>query len=328
MNIEFETLEDSPRLLLEADLWPIQGDRFQPTGFPDLGAAEYQLADGTRMLLVESTQSMANRLEAVCWDFGAEPQRVVPELDGMPYIRVTTDRLGTSSSILEFHRLNSPYIMGDPDFKKRIAGELGIPEQSKDDDVTGALDLRRMARVVFKYDPGSVLHGVFLEKIAGRLRIPRLLSAFIEARGVHAVESGGVKFDHMDPTGKVGGGTNEGFGNVPHHRVEFTAEKITAYFNLDLAGLRGYGLPDAAQRFLIALALWKIRTLLETGLRLRTACDFEVRGGLRVTKPDGFSAPDRAALAADLKALIQECRSSFASPPVTEVRFDNGKKTR
>lgn len=328
MNTHFQALENAPRLLLEADLWPIQGDRFQPTGFPDLGAAEYQLADGTRMLLVESTQSMANRLEAVCWDFGAEPQRVVPELDGMPHISVTSDRLGTSSSILEFHRLNSPYIMRDPNFKELLASDLGLAEQSKDGDVPGALDLRRMARVVFKYDPGSVLHGVFLEKVAGRLRIPRLLSAFVEARSVHAVESGGVKFDHLDPTGKVGGGANEGFGNVPHHRVEFTAEKITAYFNLDLAGLRGCGLADPAQQFLIALALWKIRTLLETALRLRTACDLEVRGGLRVTRPQGFTVPDRAALAADLRHLIPECSSFFASPPVTEVHFGSGKKTR
>lgn len=326
MNIHFTALEGAPRLLLEADLWPIQGDRFQSTGFPDLGPAEYQLADGTQMLLVESTQSMANRLEAVCWDFGSDPQRVVPELDGMPYVRVTTDRLGVSSSILEFHRLNSPYIMADSDFRARLASELGIAGQAMDGDVPGALDLRRLAQVVFKYDPGSVLHGVFLEKIAGRLRIPRLLSAFIEARGVKAVESGGVKFDHLDPTGKVGGGANEGFGNVPHHRVEFTAEKITAYFSLDLAGLRGYGLPEPAQRFLVALALWKIRTLLETALRLRTACDFEVRGGLRVTRPSGFGVPGREALAADLKALIQECAPFFASPAVTEVRFNSGKK--
>jgi CRISPR-associated protein Csb1 len=326
VNTNFAALEDVPRLLLEADLWPVQGDRFQPTGFPDLGPAEYQLADGTRMLLVESTQSMANRLEAVCWDFAADPQRVVPELEGMPYVRVITDRLGVSSSILEFHRLNSPYIMADQDFKARLASELGLAEQARDGDVPGALDLRRLASVVFKYDPGSVLHGVFLEKLAGRLRIPRMLSAFIEARSVQPVESGGVKFDHLDPTGKIGGGANEGFGNVPHHRVEFTAERITAYFNVDLAGLRSYGLGDSARQFLIALALWKIRTFLETGLRLRTACDFEAQGDLRVTRPGGFSVPERSALAADLKELIQECAPFFASPPVTDVRFGVGKK--
>ena len=38
---------------------PVQGDRFQPTGFPSLGAATYQTKDGVK-LLVESAQSMAN----------------------------------------------------------------------------------------------------------------------------------------------------------------------------------------------------------------------------------------------------------------------------
>ena len=53
------------RVLLEAELTPMQGQRFQPTGFADLGAATYTLPNGTRMLLVESAQSMANRMEAV-----------------------------------------------------------------------------------------------------------------------------------------------------------------------------------------------------------------------------------------------------------------------
>ena len=60
----FAELKSANRLLMEAELVPVQGGRFQPTGFADLGAATYQLPDGTRILLVESAQSMANRLEA------------------------------------------------------------------------------------------------------------------------------------------------------------------------------------------------------------------------------------------------------------------------
>ena len=37
MTIDFGRLNDQPRLLMEAELEPIQGTRFQPTGFPDLG---------------------------------------------------------------------------------------------------------------------------------------------------------------------------------------------------------------------------------------------------------------------------------------------------
>ena len=44
--------------LIEADLAPAQGTRFQPTGFPNLGHATYRLHDGTQMLLIESAQSV------------------------------------------------------------------------------------------------------------------------------------------------------------------------------------------------------------------------------------------------------------------------------
>ena len=60
MNLD--KLKDQPRLLLQAKLKPVQGSRFQPTGFPDLGAATFDGPDGAKMLLVESAQSMANRL--------------------------------------------------------------------------------------------------------------------------------------------------------------------------------------------------------------------------------------------------------------------------
>jgi CRISPR-associated protein Csb1 len=35
--IDYEILKTAPRLLLEARLKPLQGHRFQPTGFADLG---------------------------------------------------------------------------------------------------------------------------------------------------------------------------------------------------------------------------------------------------------------------------------------------------
>nr|WP_256360918.1 type I-U CRISPR-associated RAMP protein Csb1/Cas7u [Methylomonas koyamae] len=68
MSIDFSALHAAPRLLIEAELQPLQGARFQPTGFPDLGAAVYDGPNGNRLLLVESAQSMANRMETVCWD--------------------------------------------------------------------------------------------------------------------------------------------------------------------------------------------------------------------------------------------------------------------
>jgi CRISPR-associated protein Csb1 len=117
MPVDVKTLEDQPRILIEAALKPVAGTRIQPTGFPDLGPATYDAPDGNgstvSTLLVESAQSMANRLEAVCWD--EVNNDVAPELKGLPYIMVKLAGLGdgsdTTSSLLEFHRLNSPYIM-------------------------------------------------------------------------------------------------------------------------------------------------------------------------------------------------------------------------
>ena len=151
--------------------------------------------------------------------------------------------------------------------------------------------------------------------------MPRALSAFIEAVGVSPAESGGVKNDPVDPSGD----TNKGFGNVPFHRTEYTAERITAYFNLDLAQIRAYVLGESAEKLLVTLALWKVRKFLETGLRLRTACDLEVMdGGLKVTRPEGFDVPPTLALEADLPELIEVCASEglFADPPVTQLTFE------
>ena len=44
----FPQLQRVSRLLMEAELKPVQGERFQPTGFADLGPARYQLPDGNR----------------------------------------------------------------------------------------------------------------------------------------------------------------------------------------------------------------------------------------------------------------------------------------
>ena len=59
--------------------------------------------------------------------------------------------------------------------------------------------------------------------------------------------SGGVKNDHVNPSGE----TKTGFGNVPFARDEYTAESITLYVNLDLAQIRGYALGAQAECLLI-----------------------------------------------------------------------------
>lgn len=310
--MNFNTLNNEPRLLIEAQLQPVQGTRFQPTGFPDLGAAEFDGPDGRRMLLVESAQSVANRMEAVCWD-KVHDDWVAP-LRGMPYIKVL-DKTGNilTTSVLEAHRINSEYIARAADFAT-IKAELGFQKDRP-------FDLRKqLVPALFKYDINSLIHGVFLEEVAGVIRLPRSLSAFIEASDIKTVQSGGVKINHVEPTLK------EGEGNVPYTRTEYTALTINAFFNLDLAQLRAYGLSDAAYKLLVTFALFKIRRFLREGLRLRTACDLEVKT-IIVTRPAGYSLPQLEELEAALPDFIQ---SAYADIPtdkrVTMIRWDGGSK--
>lgn len=292
-----------PRLLLEATLRPLQGERFQPTGFPDLGAAQFDTASGTR-LLVESAQSVANRLEATIWD--SVGQKLLPEVDGLSYVRVERDGKYLTSSITEAHRLNSPYILESKD--KTFATALTEEAKALDE---GSIDRRKLAAIVFRYDANALLHGLFLAKkelVGGRLRIERALSGFIEAEGVRLAASGGVKNDHVDPSGDAA----KGFGNVPFQRDEFSADRIVAFFNIDLAEIRAFGLGTPAERLLAALALYKIASFLDRGLRLRTACDLEVHGPVRVKRPEGFVFPSITALREELPALVAGCSSQFS----------------
>lgn len=359
MSIDFEALRKAPRILIEAQLKPVAGSRIQPTGFPDLGPALYDDPSGTPTLLVESAQSMANRLESVCWDEAAND--VVGELQGLPYVKVKLAGLGdgsdTTSSLLEFHRINSPYIMSGVTSDNRAFADVLKPElgmvavaskktkaakagaapdaptadaagDAEPDDVAGVVNLRKLATVCFKYDPNSLVHGVFLEKIAGRLRHPRALSAFVEASGVGRADSGGVKFDRALPKPSVAGvDAKGGYGNVPFHRTEFTAKSITAFFSIDLGQIRGYGLGDNATQLLIALSLWKVRSFLDSSMRLRTACELELIDGensVVVKRPTaGFVLPSSDSLATEVGSLMKKCQSQFASPTVTELTWNN-----
>ena len=312
----FEPLAQANRLLMEASLAPLQGTRFQPTGFAHLGAATYQLAGKeARMLLVESAQSMANRLEQTI--IGPDFE-IIEDLRGLPYIRARLSGASESTitSLVEPHRLNSPYIIPDKDFQQRFTNmadyRAGAP-----------LNWQKIARAVFYLDVNSLLHGIFLANLGdGRIKIPRAISAFIEAENVTEAVSGGVKFSPVDPSGTIQRtdfGSNV-YQSVPFQRVEYTAERITAYFNLDLGLIRSYALGQDAEALLTALALYKVGGFLETGTRLRTACDLKVVGGLRVTEPEGFSPPAPEALLDLLKKKIEACRTLFADPPITELQ--------
>lgn len=317
MSIQLETLISKPRLLFSIPLRPIQGERFQPTGFPNLGAALYSTSKG-QQLLVESTQSMANRLEQTIWDNAKND--VVDNLRGLSYVSVADPKKKfLTSSILEAHRLNSVYIelANEREFHAKVAKDSNYDEKAP-------IDRQAFVKALLKYDVNSLIHGAFLESIGGRLRVARAISCFIEAEGVRVAPSGGVKNDHVTPGTEEGKNAAAGFGNVPFSRDEYTAEQLTMYVNIDLAQIRGYGLGDAATKLLVLLCLYKLRSLLDGDLRLRTACDLVLATNEPVSASNvpEWSLPSKTDLANDLKAAIK----SVSGMEVSHITYSGGKK--
>jgi len=291
-----DTLAQEPRFVVDARLEPLVGSVFQPTGFPDLGAATFERPGGATAVLVESVQSLTNHFEALGWDGPA--QRPVPALAGLPYVDVRSGEDGgfLTSSRLEPHRLASAYIRdaavdgtsGEAWIGQRLALRDGRP-----------LDWPHIYRAIFELDPLCLVHGVFFshKKWHGNPKVRRSLTAVIEAHGARPVVSGGLKRDDVSfRQGGEGRGAEEGYGFVPFGRTEYTADEIVLSASIDLAQIRGYGLPDAATELLTSISLWELARLLEQPLRLRTACDLQVVD-VRVRRPADASLPASAELA-------------------------------
>jgi|CXWL01.1.fsa_nt_gi CRISPR-associated protein Csb1 len=312
------------RILLDVLLEPAIGSRFQPTGFPDLGHAEFQRPNGAASLLVESEQSMANHLEGTLWDDAAnEP---IELLAALPHVRVVrADGSFVTSSRIEAHRLASAFVKGSTLDGANMIGVIKDRLGLSDDTL---LDHRKIAREVFRLDPLALLHGVFFAdgKWPGQPKIARAVTSFIEAEGVQRVESGGVKKDGVRHSIAEGsGGSSEGYGTVPFARTAWTAERIVASFSIDLKQIRSYGLGDAASALLADLAQFEIRSLLDDGMRLRTACDLVPTSRLIADKAgDPLSTLDE--LEARVRVGVAAVSELLDGASTIDVLWDGGKK--
>lgn len=267
MPLDLSALKDTPRLLIEVELKPVQGHTIYPTNFPNLGAATYtDPKNGWQNLSVESQQSMANLMEAACWDGDTWKT----PLASIPYVEVV-DGSGHAFtwSTLEAHRLNSVYIEKS-DWFETLKQEVGFDEERPYD------PSRQLAPVLLKYDPNSLIHGVMLESIGGVVRLPRALSAFIESEDVQTAPGGGAKFDRNQPAKTATQTAKEGYGNVIYSRDRYAPKRTIAYFNVDLRQIHAYAIDELAKYFLIRFALYKIGAVLMNGCQRRRECEFEV----------------------------------------------------
>jgi CRISPR-associated protein Csb1 len=282
-----EKLYGQDRVVITASLALANGRFLQPTGFPDIDACIYRDKEGRRWCLVESEQSMSNRLEAVCMK---SPGVWVDELKGLPLIAVRNkagDLLATN--LTEPHRVASSYVLdgkragNGTDLRTIFESKLGLRNGGD----FWPLDKREdLEKLVFAIDPTALLHGFqFVQwKFVG-LRQTRLLHARLEAELADdpEVHYGMVKWDAIEPESTREERANKGQSIAAKSRI--VPKNIIATFEIDVLGLKSLSLEDDRKKFLLGLALWKIGAFLankpsfdprsrSTGpsLRLRADC--------------------------------------------------------
>ena len=318
-----DALANETRLVIDAQLRPVIGSTFQPTGFANLGAAEFRRPGGRPSLLLESVQSVANHFEALGFD--RAKREPINLLAGLPWfgVRAADGDERLTSSREEPHRLAGAYIRDGAIDGERgtpwLVGRLGLRDRKP-------LDWSAIYAAIFQLDPLCLLHGVFFSEkaFAGNPKVRRAISAVIEAHDVAPAISGGLKRDDVQFTAakESGQGAEEGYGFVPFGRTEYTAAEIVLSASIDLHQLRGYGLGASETGLLELLAVWEIVALLDGPLRLRTACDLEVES-VSVRRPRGFDLPERSAL----EGAITASDVGFDKPGERVVRWPAPKGT-
>lgn len=270
----------------------------QPTGFPDIGACIFRDAKGRVRCLIESEQSMTNRLEGVCMKNAGD---WVDTWKSLPLIEVQDgSRQRIATNLTEPHRIASSYILegkiGPSDFKKILWKAIGM--QGKADEARLPLEGRAgLDKVIFALDPSALLHGYqFVQTSFVGMRQPRILHPRLEATlgGDEEMNYGMVKVDTIEPEAASQKGANKGQSLAPKNRILW--EDIIAIFELDLLALKHLHLDDNQKKFLLGLALWKIGAFLSDfpsfdprsrqilgALRLRSDCHL---------KFDGFLEPE------------------------------------
>lgn len=313
------------RLVIQATLQPVAGKtRFQPAGFPEIGHVIYNAPDGKKVCIVDSAASMANHLETVC--VNGFDLSLVSELEGLPYLQcITGDNRDevVVTSLSEGHRLASDYFLKG----KRLNGDMIDTKSFGDflrDDEFQLRNLEKKThplpaqwwnvfRTIFRYDPNSLIHGILFPALG--IKLPRVLTATLDAFGADRVATSGVKFDKL-------GKTNS--GQPIFAKDEETATEIRATFVIDLSLIRSFGrgndhgLRDVKKQFLLGFALWKIEKLLAKSFRYRSECDLK----FSILKIDGEDKEIQA-LAINIEDLISH--AGFQDPRITGIYWDKNE---
>jgi CRISPR-associated protein Csb1 len=177
---------------------------------------------------------------------------------------------------------------------------------------------------IFEIDPNSLVHGVLFPQ--WQIKIPRALSAHLEAFGAGRVDRSGVKFD------KELGPKSDKRVQAIFAVDDATAESIRATFVIDVSLIRSFGrtknvegkdtqlgLSEKQQEFLVALALWKIQKLLASPFRFRSGCHLK-RTAIKSYEQDVELEVDIARAINDASFRSEKSADDKPVPPlVTDV---------
>ena len=284
------------RIFITAELEPANGDpRIQPTGFPDIGPVLYPdpaEKDGL-ICLIESEASMANWLEAVCFDPLRKHEGVLNSaFKGLPYMRAEKSGELKTASTIDGHRFASDFLAkgeadfgsGDKTLAAHIKESLGM---SADGKTMPIANVPNVFPLVLGLDTMSLIHGFQIsnEQISFvGLRLPRALTATITGRGCERISVPGVKFN-------VGQVESES-GQAIFQKARITAKKMEVRFSIDVGLLTSLRLDTptndgepgqhqaARVQLVLAIALWKVAAFLDSlsvELSLRTECKLRLK---------------------------------------------------
>jgi CRISPR-associated protein Csb1 len=298
------------RIYITAKLEPSNGDpRIQPTGFPDVGPVCYPdpNTDPTTtkglICLVQSEPAMANLLEEVCLE-DKYTGSLKADLGSLPYIKVTKngkpDGPFVTASTIDGHRFASEYLMvkstvafPGKSVQKLVDYVKDRLEATEGGKRVPAANVARIFEIAMELDPLSLIHGFQISldelKFVG-LRLPRALTACILGYHCQQRPVPGVRIDPI--------GTGEA-GQAIFQKERIVAGEVEAKFSIDVGLLAGLQLAseggvkpelknevgqirEARYKLLVALALWKVASLLDEfriERSLRTECKLRLKAG-------------------------------------------------
>lgn len=355
--------QDGPTcLVIRASLKPVGGlDRFQPTGFPEIGHVIYDAPRSNqtteKVCIIDSAASMANHLETVCMA-GANSSDLHSDLENMPYVVCVTHRNfeqdGDSikaaendsfdkivvTSLSEGHRIASDYFLD---------GFVSKPEWTEKKDAKGkskaewsGTAFREQLRKEFgitevKKDKTYFMHPedwwevyktIFKydpnSLVHGILLAKEQIkiSRFLTAhQEAFGAKRVGSSGVKFDRLGKT-------LSGQPIFSVdEETANEIRATFILDLSLLRSYGrsgkgLSDKQKQLLLGLSLWKIKRLLEKPFRFRSGCHLKCEQiSVRADDKEITSDSENTPLLSEVNIKQLIENSGFSGESITRVYY-------